>query len=248
MSTFTQLFNVPQSGMRQNMLDLDTVSNNLANINTEGFKESRLDFQELLDKNILEGTYSAGQTVNLTQGSLKTTNRDMDWAISGNGFFGIQKTDGTMAYTRNGSFSIDSNHKITNSDGLPLVWSGSLPDNAQNVHIDNNGNVFYNLGTNTGTDIKAGTVSLYRFVNPSGLQNDGNNLLLATTASGTAINGQANANGMGLIQGDTLESSNVDLSSQMSHMLLVERIFQTTSKALQQSNTMLSEAIHMRQA
>jgi flagellar basal-body rod protein FlgG len=247
MSSFTQLFNVSQSGMRLNMLDLDTISNNLANVNTDGFKESRMDFQELLNQAALDGARVANTQVNSAQGALKNTGRELDWAISGDGYFGVRQDNGQIAYTRNGSFQLDSNHNLVNLDGLPLVWNGTIPANAQKVEIDGSGSVSYSLNSQDGGRIVAGQVPLYRFANPSGLQNKGNNLLLETPASGTAASGQANTNSLGTVVGFTLESSNVDMSEQFSHMLIVQRIYESTSRALQQSNTMLSEAIRMRQ-
>jgi flagellar basal-body rod protein FlgG len=131
-------------------------------------------------------------------------------------------------------------------DGLPLIWNGSLPTDAQQVEVDPHGNVSYSLNAN-GARVVAGQVPLYRFVNPSGLSSDGNNLLTETAASGTAISGQPNTNALGIVVGSTLESSNVDMSGQFSHMLIVQRIYQSTSRALTQSNQMLSQAIKMRQ-
>ena len=247
MGTFTQLFDVSQSGMRLNMLALDTISNNLANVNTDGFKETRLDFQELLNQASLDGARVANSQMNSTEGALKNTGRELDWAISGNGFFAVQKENGQTAYTRSGSFQLDSNHKIVNTDGLPLIWNGTIPADAQKVEIDSNGNVSYSLNALNEARTVAGQVPLYRFANPSGLSSDGSNLLTETAASGTAVSGLPNTNALGKIVGFTLENSNVDMSEQFSQMLIVQRIYQSTARALTQSNTMLSEAIKMRQ-
>jgi flagellar basal body rod protein FlgG len=248
MSTFTQLFNIPQSGMRLNMLDLYTISNNLANINTSGYKASRLNFQELLQKTTLEGSTLAGQQINTNQGALETTERSMDWAISGDGYFAVRLQNGEVAYTRDGSFEVDANRNIVTSDGLPLIWSGTLPEGAQSVQIDSSGNVTYATSSTDQNRLSAGQVTLYRFINPSGLINTGGNLWSASDTSGTAISGTPNTNGLGSTVGSTLESSNVELSDQFSHMLVVERAFQMTSRALTQADTMMSEAIQMRSA
>lgn len=248
MTSFTQLFKVAQTGMNLNMLGLDTISDNLANFNTEGFKESRLDFQELLTQSVLSGARLANRTTNFTQGALKESERDMDWAIEGEGFFAVTQQDGTVAYSRQGSFQIDSNMNIVNGDGLPLVWSGSLPANASDVKIDTIGNVMYCLDGDTSVNYVAGQVQLYQFINNNGLDSIGNNLYLETDISGTATGGTPGSNGLGNTIGGYLESSNVDLSAQMTKMILTERIFQTTSKALNQTNTMMSEAISMRQS
>jgi flagellar basal-body rod protein FlgG len=247
MGTFTQLFNVSQSGMRLNMLDLDTISSNLANVNTDGFKESRMDFQELLNQAALDGTRAANTQMNNSQGALKNTGRDLDWAISGDGFFGVRQENGQIAYTRNGSFQLDSNHNLVNGDGLQLVWNGTIPADAVKVEVDSNGNVTYALNALNEARTVAGQVPLYRFANPSGLLSNGNNLYLESAASGAAVSGQPNTNALGTVVGFTLESSNVDMSEQFSHMLIVQRIYQTTARALQQSNQMLSQAIKMRQ-
>ena len=249
MSTFSQLFNVSQSGMRLNMLDLDNISNNLANINTDGYKATRLNFQELLNGTTMEGATLAGQQLDEEQGSLKTTTRNMDWAISGSGYFAIQMQNGEIAYTRNGSFDLDANHNIVTTEGQPLVWNGTLPTDAEQVEIDTDGYVTYRLPDDeTSVRRTAGQVSLYRFTNSSGLEARGSNLWVATDASGAAIGGEPNTNGLGSTVGFTLENSNVDLSEQFSHMLVVQRAFQMTSRALTQSDSMLSLAIQMRQA
>jgi len=246
MGTFTQLFNVSQSGMRLNMLDLDTTSSNLANVNTDGFKESRLDFQELLNQAALDGARVANTQMNNTQGALKNTGRTLDWAISGNGFLGVKQANGQTAYTRNGSFQLDSNHNLVNMDGLPLVWNGTLPVNASQVEVDGSGAVSYSLNSLSGERIIAGQVPLYQFTNSSGLLSNGDNLLLETPASGAPTVGQPNTNAMGSLVGSTLESSNVDMSEQFSHMLIVQRIYESTARALTQSNQMLTQAIKMR--
>lgn len=245
MSTFTQLFNVSQSGMRLNMLDMDTVSNNLANINTDGYKSTRLNFQELLTDATLEGARLASHTTDTTEGSLKNTGRNMDWAISGEGYFALRQPNGQIAYTRSGNFQLDANQNILSTDGIPLVWNGTLPSTAQDVQIDSNGNVTY---LNSGDEIRytAGQVSLYRFSNPSGLLSEGDNLSIATPSSGAAISGLPNTNGLGSTVGSTLENSNVSLSQELSRMIIIQRIFQTTSSALTQSNQMLTGAIQMR--
>jgi len=248
MATFTQLYNVPQSGMRLDMLGLDTISNNLANINTSGYKGARLNFQELLKQATLEGATLAGQQINLTQGALETTDRSMDWAISGDGYFAVRLTNGEVAYTRDGSFEVDEGHNIVTSDGFPLVWSGTLPAEAQNVQINTDGKVTYSLSSTDENRYSAGQVTLYRFINPSGLTNTGQNLWSANDVSGAAISGTPNANGLGYTVGSTLERSNVDLADQLSHMLIIERAFQLTSRALTQADTMASEAIQMRSA
>ncbi|MCE1252996.1 MAG: flagellar hook-basal body complex protein [Anaerolineae bacterium] len=249
MSTFTQLFSVSQSGMRLNMLDMDNISNNLANINTDGYKATRLNFQEMLNQNTLEGGTLAGQQTDMDQGALKTTTRNMDWAISGNGYFAIKMPDGKVAYTRNGSFDLDANHNIVTTEGLPLVWNGTLPTDAEQVQIDTDGYVSYHMpDEDTSIRHTAGQVSLYRFINPSGLESNGSNLFIATEESGAAIGGVPNSNGLGSTVGFSLENSNVDLSEQFSHMLVVQRAFQITSRALSQSDSMLSQAIQMRQA
>jgi len=247
MGTFTQLFNVSQSGLRLNLLDMDTVSNNLANINTDGFKSTRMDFQELLNQKTLDGARVADTQMDNSQGALKNTGRDLDWAVSGEGFFGIKQQNGQIAYTRSGSFQMDSNRNLVDMNGNPLVWNGSIPADAVKVEVDTNGSVSYALNSSSGVRTIAGQVLLYQFANPSGLLNNGDNLLLETPASGAAVSGKPNTSTLGTVVGDTLENSNVNMTDQFSHMLIVQRIYEATSRALQQSNTMLSEAIKMKQ-
>ena len=247
MTTFTQLFGVSQSTLKLNMLNLDEVSNNLANINTNGFKSKRLDFQEMLDNNQLSGSQLVSSQVDMTEGSMKTTEKELDMAINGNGFFSVRMPDGSIGYTRDGGFHRDGEGTIVNDAGNPLIWSGSLPQDGKSIRVSNNGTVSY-ISTTDGTNVEAGTISLTRFINPSGLESKGDNIWYETPASGAAENGTPQADGYGLILDFTLEASNVDLAEQTTNTILIQRSFQVAISAMKQADTMMGQAIRMRSA
>ena len=247
MDTFSQLIGISQSSLRLSMMNLDEVSNNLANINTNGFKSKRLDFQELLAAKQLDGAQLSSSQVNMSSGSLKTTDKELDMAISGEGFFAVQLPDGTVGYTRGGGFQRDTEGTIVNSFGNPLVWSGSIPGDGSDIRVATDGTVSYVSATDD-TRQAAGNVMLYSFINPSGLEGEGDNIWIETAASGPVQSGNPQLAGYGLIEDHTLESSNVDLAEQTTGMILIQRTYQVALSALKQSDTMIDQAIRMRSA
>jgi len=246
------------------LLDLDVVSNNLANFNTSGYKETRSNFQEFLieaqnsmavnanetldqadlDK-IMNGLQITSTQTNFSQGALKDTERPTDLSISGDGFFGVTLPDGQIAYTRNGEFSLDAEWNLVDGDGNPLVWEGTMPENPEDIEIDLNGNISV---SQDGERVQVGTIPLFRFPNPTGLNRVGNNLWLEAKTSGVVQTGYAESDGYGSIVSKTLESSNVDISRQFTQLVILQRGFELSVRALQQSDQMLSQAIQMRQA
>lgn len=247
MTTFSQLFGVSQSSLQMGMLSLDEVSHNLANINTNGFKSQRLDFQELLQNDQLSGSQVTSYQINMTQGSLKTTLKELDVAISGSGFFAIQLPDGTTGYTRDGNFHRDGSGTIVNSAGNPLIWPGSVPVTAKEISVGPDGTVNY-TDTTDGKKYSGGMIPLTRFVNPSGLVSKGDNIWMASDASGSPETGTANNDGFGTLADQSLEASNVDLAEQTTNTILLQRSFQVAISALKQSDTMMGQAIRMRSA
>lgn len=263
--SFIQMFEISKSGIMNQLFDLDIVSNNLANFNTSGYKQTRSNFQEFLvaaqngsystststgtedqanlDK-IMNGLQISSTQTNFLQGALKDTERDTDLAISGEGFFGVTLPDGQVAYTRNGEFSLDEAGNLVDGDGNFLVWEGTMPENPEDVEVDLGGNVFV---TQDDERVQVGVISLYKFPNPTGLIRVGSNLWLEADTSGAVEAGNAQTDGFGSIVSKTLEASNVDLSTQFSQLVILQRGFELSVRALQQSDTMLQQAIQMRQ-
>jgi len=247
------------SGMQSQQLNIDVIANNLANVNTTGFKKSRPDFQDLMYQNMKSvgapstsstqipsgiqiglGSKAASVTKVFSAGSMTQTGNDLDLAIEGDGFFQIQMTDGTTTYTRDGSFKKDSQGRIVNSDGYPLTPEMVIPTNASKVTIGNDGTVsVLQAGQSTPTTI--GTIQLATFSNPSGLSSLGHNLYQPTDSSGTANTGTAGQNGIGAIGQGFLEMSNVSVMEEMVNMIMSQRAYETNSKAVQAADEMLQQ-------
>ncbi len=245
------------TGMQAQQLNLDTIANNLANVNTTGFKKSKIEFQDLLyQQNRAAGSdggagnlvpsgmqVGAGSRVVSTakifsQGQLTQTDEKLDVAIQGDGFFEIQRPDGTSAYTRDGSFKLTSTGQVVTNDGLPVL-SGvqPIPPGATNISIARTGDV--TVTTNDGTT--SFRIQLVRFANPTGLENAGGNLYLETPASGTPELGNPGEQGFGGIIQGYLEGSNVNVVNEMVNMIVAQRAYEINSKAIQTSDTMLQE-------
>lgn len=239
------ILNISRQDMYCRLQDLDLVSSNLANMNTIGFKASRANFQELYDQANRNGSRFAATQVMTGQGSLRTTERGLDWAVQGEGFFQIQLPGDEMAYTRDGQFMLDSERTVVDAKGNPLVWDGEIPDDASDVSIRPDGTVMALRGY-VWEDV--GTVELARFANPTGLQESGSNLWKATEASGEAETGAPGSGQIGWIKGQALEQSNVNMSEEMTHMITLQRSFQMAVRTFQQTDTMINQAIHMRKA
>jgi flagellar basal-body rod protein FlgG len=238
-----QILNSSRSSLMTHMMDLDMVSNNLANINTNAFKNSRANFQEVLNLQTKSGVQVKSTQMDETQGAIRISTNALDVAIEGNGFFAVTLPDNKTAYTRDGQFTLDSASNIVTHDGLKLVWQGTVPPAAEEVRVDPNGAVMTRIG-NTWT--QSGTINLTRFPNPSGLTAYGNSLYLAAPVAGTAQTGVPGSANFGKLTGYALEGSNVDMAQEMTHMISLQRAFQISASVLQQTDTMMSEAIRMR--
>ena len=242
-NNLTQLLSLSRSGMLARLMDLDVVSNNLANVNTNGFKMARVNFQELLNQSELNAL-SPSSTQNLmSPGSLRDTSNPLDLAVEGEGFFAVTLPDGRTAYTRDGAFLRDENNTIVTAAGLRLVWNGQLPATIDDIHVNPDGAVMVKQGTAWS---QAGQIPLTRFANPTALQGYSENAWLETAASGPAQTGVARANGLGTIHGNTLESSNVNLAEEMTHMIALQRAYSLSVRAFQQSDQMFGLAVQMR--
>jgi flagellar basal-body rod protein FlgG len=242
-----QILNISRQDMQQRVQDLDVVSNNLGNINTAGYKRNRANFQELLSGIGKDGTHLSATQILTAQGNLQNTGNPMDLAISGEGFFAVTLPNGTTGYTRDGQFKLDGNNRLVNANGYPLVWQGQIPAGATQTTVGKDGAVSALDGA-TGAWATVGTLQLTRFPNPSGLQNNGQNTLLASAASGAAQTAAPGTTGYGVISAGTIESGNVNLGDELTHMISLQRAFQLSTQAFQQTDEMISEAITMRKA
>jgi flagellar basal-body rod protein FlgG len=242
-SSLFHILNISRQDMLGSLNDLDVTSNNLANVNTAGFKSSRANFQELLDKASQNGSHLSATQVLTSEGSIRETDRTLDWAVQGEGYFAMKLPGGETGYTRDGQFDLDSQRQLVNSSGLLLNWEGQVPEGTEDVSVQPDGTV---LGLQGGNWDKIGTVQLTRFPNPSGLHENGQNIWMETEASGKAETKAPGTAGFGWIQAQSVEQSNVDLSNEMTHMMTLQRAFQMSVRTFQQTDQMITQAIHMR--
>lgn len=255
------------TGMQAQQFQIDTISNNLSNVNTTGFKKNRVDFEDLLYQHrVLAGTPATenseipvgvsvghGVKVAATQkifdmGSLQATGNKLDLSIGNTvGLFKVQLPDNSFAFQRDGSFKIDANRQIVTSNGYLLEPPVILPDNGvmETLTISEQGSITINIG-NDVQPTEIGQMELYRFVNPAGLKAIGKNLYKETAASGPELPGTPGLNGFGgLLQG-FLEMSNVNLADEMVSMIVAQRAYESNSKAIQTSDSMLATAINLK--
>ncbi len=254
------------SGMIGQQFNIDTISNNLANVNTSGFKKNRADFEDLLYQTLqLAGTPATEETVVpvgvqvghgvkpaatqkiYTQGALQSTGNPADMAIEGEGFFRALLFDGSFGYTRDGSFKIDSNGQLVTSNGYRLMPEITLPEGfvADSLTVSQDGRVSVKVGGNDEI-IEVGQLELYRFVNPAGLEAIGENLVKATNGSGDPIGGRPGFDGMGKVIQRFLEMSNVSVVQEMVDMIVAQRAYEFNSKAIQTSDSMLATATSLK--
>ncbi len=251
------------TGMEAQQLNLNTIANNLANVNTPGFKRSKIEFQDLLYQKpsrpagtdsgggnlvptgieVGNGTRVASTAKVFTQGQLTQTGEKLDIAIQGEGFFEVQKPDGTTAYTRDGSFKLNAQGQVVTIDGLPVL-SGfqPIPSNAGSVTISENGEV--TVQTPSGN--QNFRVTLTRFANPAGLQSVGGNLYSETTASGAPEIGSPSEQGFGSVMQGYKESSNVNIVEEMVNLIVAQRAYEINSKSIQTSDEMLQNIAQLK--
>jgi flagellar basal-body rod protein FlgG len=248
---------ISKTGMEAQQTQLDTISNNLANVSTNGYKRGHAVFEDLIYQNLRQaGANSSEQTqlptglqVGLgvrpvatarifSQGNLQQTTNNLDVAIKGQGFFEIQMPDGTNAYTRDGSFQVDSQGRLVTNNGYPVQPGITIPATAQSVTIGADGTVSVTLpGQSTAQSV--GTLQIASFVNPAGLDPKGQNLFAETAASGTANTGAPGSNGLGTLQQGFVETSNVNVVEELISMIQTQRAYELNSKAIQTSDQML---------
>ena len=248
---------VAKTGLDAQQTRMAVVSNNLANVNTTGFKRGRANFEDLLYQNVqTAGAQSSTQTQLPTglsigtgvrigateklfaQGNLLQTNNSLDVAINGRGFFQILMPDGTVSYSRDGSFKLDSQGQVVNDQGFPLQPGLQIPQGAQDVSISADGIVSVTLAGQS-TPQQVGTLTLADFINPAGLQPRGDNLYAETAASGSPQTGTPGLNGIGSLAQGSLESSNVNVVEEMVNMIETQRAYEMNSKAISTTDQML---------
>jgi flagellar basal-body rod protein FlgG len=251
---------IAASGMQAQALNIDIISNNLANVNTSGFKKSRADFQDLLYQTLRpagvasaegsqvptglqlgHGTRPVATQKIFLQGDYQHTKNELDMAIEGDGFFQILQPNGEVAYTRAGTFKLDSEGRIVTSDGFLMEPEISIPGDSVAISIGTDGTVTV-LQAGEIEPSEIGTVQLVRFVNPAGLSSIGRNLYTATSVSGDAIPGTAGEGGYGTIAQGYLEMSNVSVVDEMVNMITAQRAYEINSKSIQTADEMLQMA------
>jgi flagellar basal-body rod protein FlgG len=249
---------VAKTGLDAQQTRMTVVSNNLANVNTTGFKRSRAVFEDLFYQNVRQVGGQTSQDTVLpsglelgtgvrtvateklhTQGNVSQTGNALDVAIDGRGFIQVQMPDGTMAYTRDGSFRLDANGQMVNANGYVIAPGITIPSGAQSVTIGTDGTVsVVTAGASAPTQV--GSIQLADFVNPAGLQSIGKNLYLETAASGSPQTGTPGQNGIGSLVQGALESSNVNVVEELVNMIETQRAYEMNSKAIQAADQMLA--------
>ncbi len=244
-------------------MNMDVISNNLANINTVGFKKSRPEFQDLMYQTLREpgakSTISTeiptGMQVGLgvkpvainrifSQGNFKHTGSPLDMVIEGDGFFQVTMPDGTIGYSRGGNFSKDSTGRVVTNEGYPLEPAISIPADAISITVGNDGTMsVLRPGETTATEV--GTLQLVKFINPAGLKSLGKNLFLNTSSSGDPIQGTPGLEGLGTIAQGFQEMSNVDIVEELVSMIVAQRAYETSSKSIRAADQMLKNAIQL---
>ena len=253
------------SGMEAQQLNIDVIANNLANVNTVGFKRSRAEFQDLFYEEIRaarnnDGEQAEGSPLPLEvgqgiraiatqklfgQGAIQATNNELDIAIEGAGFFRLQMPDGTQAYTRNGAFTRDSDGRLVTIEGQPLDPPIILPPDTQRVSVEADGTVKATLINNT-EPLEVGRIGISIFINPAGLASKGHNLYVASEGSGQAIDGFASEEGFGRVSQGMLEGSNVEVVEEMIDLIAAQRAYEINSRVIQAADQMLQETTRLR--
>lgn len=248
---------IAKTGMEAQQTQLDAISHNLANTGTNGYKRSHAVFEDLMYQNLRPaGANSADQTQmptglqmglgvravamarNFSQGNLQATGNSLDVAIKGNGFFQVQMPDGSTAYTRDGSFQLNSQGQIVTNNGYVIQPGITVPANAQSITVATDGTVQATVPGQAAPQ-SLGQLQLAAFVNPGGLEPRGENLYVETAASGSPSAGAPMANGLGSLQSGHVETSNVNMVEELVSMIQTQRAYEINSKAIQTSDQML---------
>ena len=248
---------ISKTGMDAQQIEMDTISNNLANINTNGFKRSRAVFEDLLYQTLRQPGAQSSQQTELpsglqvgtgvravaserifTQGNLQQTGNSTDIAINGQGFVQVLMPDGTIAYTRDGSFQISATGQLVTSSGYVVQPAVTIPTGALSITIGQDGTVSV-LQSGSTTPVQVGALQLATFINPAGLQAQGENLYLQTASSGPPLINTPGTNGTGFVEQGYVETSNVNVVEELVNMIQTQRTYEINSKAISASDQML---------
>ena len=250
---------ISKTGMEAQQMQLDVISNNLANVSTNGFKRANAVFEDLMYQNLRQvgansneqstlptglqiglGVRTVATSRSFTQGNMQQSNNKLDVAIQGDGFFQLTMPDGTTSYTRDGAFQVNSSGALVTATGLAVANGITIPTNATAVTIAGDGTVSATIPGNTAPQ-NIGTISLARFINPAGLTPLGGNLYAESAASGQPQVGTAGSDGMGALMQGFVETSNVNVVQELVTMIQTQRAYEMNSKAIQTSDQMLQK-------
>ncbi len=254
---------IAKTGLDAQQTQMDVVSNNLANVSTNGFKRSRAVFEDLLYQTIRQPGAQSSQQTQVpsglqigtgvrpvaaerihSQGNLQQTGNQLDVAIQGAGFFQVLMPDGTTGYSRDGSFQMDSQGQLVTSSGFPIQPALTIPANAINVSIGRDGLVSVTQA-GVSAPVQVGSLQIATFINPAGLQSLGENLYQETASSGTPSTNVPGTNGSGLLNQNYVETSNVNVVEEMVNMIQTQRAYEINSKAITTSDQMLQKLTQM---
>jgi flagellar basal-body rod protein FlgG len=256
---------IASTGMAAQERNVEIISNNIANMRTTGFKRQRAEFQDLLYQQFLRagsttsdqgtvapvgievgsGVKTAATPRVMSQGTVNPTEKDLDLAISGEGYFAVQLPDGRTGYTRDGSFDRSPDGLLVNVDGDQVQPGITIPDDANSISVSADGIVQAYIGTAT-TPTQLGQLQLYRFVNPSGLESVGENNFVETAASGAAQAGTPNSDGMGHLMQGYLEQANVNPVTEIADLIAAQRAYEMNARVISGADEMLSSVSQMR--
>jgi flagellar basal-body rod protein FlgG len=250
---------ISKTGMEAQQMQLDVISNNLANVSTNGFKKSHAVFEDLMYQNLRQvgsatneqanlptglqvglGVRTVATSRNFSQGNLQQSNNNMDVAVQGNGFFQITMPDGTTGYTRDGAFQLDNSGRMVTSGGLLLSGGITVPANATSLTISQDGAVAATIPGNVSPQ-SIGTITTASFINPAGLEPKGQNIYAESAASGQPTVGTPSQNGLGPLMQGFVETSNVNVVQELVTMIQTQRAYEMNSKAIQTSDQMLQK-------
>jgi flagellar basal-body rod protein FlgG len=250
---------IAKTGMSAQQTQLDVISHNLANVSTTGYKRNSAVFEDLIYQNLRQvganndeqnqlptglhlglGVRTVATSRSFAQGSLQESKNSLDVAINGNGFFELTMPDGTIGYTRDGSFQVDSQGRLVNSSGLPVANGITVPPNATSISISTEGAVSAIVPGNTQPQ-PLGNIAMSSFINSAGLEPIGQNLFKESAASGQPQQGTPGTNGLGIVRQGFLESSNVNVVEELVTMIQTQRAYEMNSKAIQTSDQMLAK-------
>jgi flagellar basal-body rod protein FlgG len=248
---------ISKTGMEAQQMQLDTISHNLANVSTTGYKRANAVFEDLMYQNLRQvgasnteqsqlptglhvglGVRTVAVSRTFAQGSLQQTTNALDVAIQGKGFFQVTLSDGTTNYTRDGSFQVDNQGRLVTANGLAVANGVTVPANAKSVTIADNGTVTASVAGNASPQ-PIGTIALATFINPAGLEPQGQNLFAESVASGQPNTGTPGTNGLGTLSQGYLEASNVNVVQELISMIQTQRAYEMNSKAVNTSDEML---------